>query len=76
MSFMNKLVIKTFVLVIAVVGLSIQLKAQQATGQFILMDGGLEGQIAANLTLAKSSTAPLKTWGRYSTKKNSDLLCR
>ena len=68
---MNKLVIKTFVLVIAVVGLSIQLKAQQATGQFILMDGGLEGQIAANLTLAKSYTAPLKTWGRYSTKKTA-----
>jgi len=40
--------------------------AQQATGSFISMDGGLEGQSVGTLSSTTSSSKPLSTWSKSS----------
>jgi hypothetical protein len=40
--------------------------AQQATGSFITMDGGMEGQAVGSLSSTTSSSKPLSTWSKSS----------
>lgn len=58
--------LKHMLFVVSILMASLQIVAQQATGSFILMDGGMEAQTAGQLPNTTSSSIPSSVWNRSS----------
>ena len=64
---------KKFSLFLVCIFISSFINAQQATGQFIQMDGGFEGQPYASFSNQITNNKPTSLWSRYTLSKCSNI---